>query len=290
MDYLIKALALENKVRVYLAKTTNLTNEAKKRHDLWPGSLSILSKTMTIGSFMGAMLKDQQTVSIKLHTNGPIGNVYVDAFATGQVRGYVEKPHVNFVNHIDNTLNDQYSLGNEGYIQVIKDLKLKNYFTSQIPITYHDIAKDFAYYFNISEQTPSAISLGILVGEDNYALSAGGFIVQLLPNTPEAIIDLLEERIKELPPMSKLLQEYDDLEDILSYIFEKDYQILEIIELNFKCQCTKDRFRTGIISLGKEEIQNIIDEQKEIETICHFCQEKYYFSKDELDSMLKESK
>lgn len=290
MDYLIKALALDNKVRVYMAKTTNLTNEAKKRHDLWPGALSVLSKTMTIGSMMGAMLKDNQTVSIKLHANGPIGNIYVDALANGHVRGYVEKPHINFINHKENTLNDQFALGNEGYIQVIKDLQLKNYFTSQVPLIYSDIAKDFAYYFNVSEQTPSAISLGILVSEDNYALSAGGFIVQLLPNTPEAIIDLLEERIKELPPMSKLLQEYDNLENILSYIFEEDYQILEKMDLDFKCQCSKDRFRAGIISLGKDEIHGIIEEQGDIETICHFCQEKYHFSKDELNSMLKEIK
>lgn len=290
MDYLIKALALNDKVRVYLAKTTNLTNEAKKRHDLWPGALSVLSKTMTVGTMMGAMLKDNQTVSIKLHTNGPIGNVYVDALANGHVRGYVEKPHINYINHKENTLNDQFSLGSEGYIQVIKDLKLKNYFTSQVPITYYDIAKDFAYYFNVSEQTPSAVSLGILVGEDNYAISAGGFIVQLLPDTPEAIISFLEERIKELPPMSTLLKEYDNLEDILSFIFEQDFQILEKIDLNFQCQCTKERFRTGIKSLGKEEINSIINEQEDIETICHFCQEKYYFSKDELNKMLDEIK
>lgn len=290
MDYLLKAMALNNTVRVYLASTTNIANETKKRHDLWPSALSVLAKTMTITSIMGAMLKDNQRVAVTINSNGQVGNIYADAYPDGRVRGYLQQPHVSFVNHKENAIDDQFSLGNEGFIQVVKDMQLKSLFTSQVPLTYFDIAKDFAYYFNASEQTPSAVSVGILVGEDNYAIKSGGLVVQLLPNTPEHIIDFLEDIIKELPPMSQLLKQYDSFEEILAHMFGKDFQILEKVNLQFSCSCSKDRFARGIISLGKEEIENIIHEQGEIETICHYCKEKYYFDNNELNDLLKQSK
>lgn len=290
MDYLLKAMALNNTVRVYLASTTNIANETKKRHDLWPSALSVLAKTMTITSIMGAMLKDNQRVAVTINCNGQVGNIYADAYPDGRVRGYLQQPHVSFVNHKENAIDDQFSLGNEGFIQVVKDMQLKSLFTSQVPLTYFDIAKDFAYYFNASEQTPSAVSVGILVGEDNYAIKSGGLVVQLLPNTHEHIIDFLEDIIKELPPMSQLLKQYDSFEEILAHMFGKDFQILEKVNLQFSCSCSKDRFARGIISLGKEEIENIIHEQGEIETICHYCKEKYYFDNNELNDLLKQSK
>ena len=239
---------------------------------------------------MGAMLKDNQRVAVTINCNGQVGNIYADAYPDGRVRGYLQQPHVSFVNHKENAIDDQFSLGNEGFIQVVKDMQLKSLFTSQVPLTYFDIAKDFAYYFNASEQTPSAVSVGILVGEDNYAIKSGGLVVQLLPNTPEHIIDFLEDIIKELPPMSQLLKQYDSLEEILAHMFGKDFQILEKVNLQFSCSCSKDRFARGIISLGKEEIENIIHEQGEIETICHYCKEKYYFDNNELNDLLKQSK
>ncbi|HOA63924.1 MAG TPA: Hsp33 family molecular chaperone HslO [Bacilli bacterium] len=290
MDYLIKGLALDNNIRVYIANTTDTINELKKRHDLWPGALSVLGKTLTITSIMGGMLKENHRVSVAIKTNGQVGNVYADAYFDGRIRGYLQNPHVNFINHQDNTLDDRFSLGSEGIIQVIKDLNLKAMFTSQVPLTYFDLAKDFAYYFNTSEHTPSAVSVGVLVGEDNYAIASGGFVIQLMPQTPEYIIDFLEDRINELPPMSKLLNTHQNLEDILTTIFGSNYQIIEKLPLKFTCSCSKERFANGIVSLGKEEITQIIEEQGDIETVCHYCREKYYFNKDELLDLLNKSK
>ena len=288
MGILIKALALNERVRVFLVNSVDITNEAIKRHDLWPSAASVLGKAMTIGIMMGAMLKGEEALTIKIDGNGPIGNVVADADAKGNVRGYVGREHVHFDNK--QTIDDVTTLGYNGYIEVIKDLKLKDFFISTIPIQTGDLAKDFTYYFTTSEQTPSLISLGSYFTTDGFAQVFGGILIQLLPDALEEDIDFLESRIKLLSSFSKLLMEYPNQEEILKLIFKDDYHIIETKEIQFKCNCSKEKFAGGIASLGKEEINEMITKDHKAEVICHYCKEVYRYTEEELNKILVHAK
>ncbi len=285
MDKLLKILALDERVRVYIVNDTETTNEAIRRHDLWPSAASVLGKTMAIGLMMGAMLKGDEALTIKIDGNGPIGMVCVDSNAKGEVRGYVERSHVNFTNK--KGLDDVYTLGYNGYIDVIKDLKLKDLFTSTIPLETGDLAKDFTYYFAKSEQTPSLVALGSLFDVDNKAKVCGGIIIQLLPNALDEDITYLESKLNILSKMSELLKTYNNLEDIIKLIFNDDYKVIETMDVAFKCPCTKDKFAIGLASLGKEQLLDILNVDKKAEVVCHYCGEKYLYDEKDLQEIIK---
>jgi len=285
MDYLVKALALNAQVRVYLLKNTDTINEAIKRHNLWPSATSVLGKVMSMGLMMGSMLKGDQALTIKLNGNGPIGNVIVDANASGEVRGYVDNPHINFVN-TKGGLDDITAIGNSGYLEVIKDLKLKDFFTSTIEAT-GNLASDFTYYFLESEQTRTSIYLGILVNPDNLVDVSGGILFQLMPDCSDETITKLEEKLLKITSISQLLKEYS-LEDILTILFDSDYQVLETNEVGFKCHCSKETFTRALLTLPKDDLQQILTEDKQIETICHYCHQTYHFNEKEIENLIKE--
>lgn len=287
MDYIIKSLILNDTARVYVLRTTDIVNEAINRHDLWPSAASVLGKTMTIALMMGGMLKGDQAVTIKIEGGGPIGQVVADANAKMEVRGYVNFPHVTLSNN-DNTLAEIQTLGTEGYIDVIKDLKMNDMFTSSIEIMTGDLAKDFTYYCASSEQTPSVISLGSKFDVDNKCLICGGIIIQLLPNATEETIVRIEKEITKLNEFSKILLENDDLENILKLLFEGDYRVIEKSEVKFKCGCSREKFKGGLASLGANELEKMIEEGQDVETVCHYCENKYTFTKEELVRLLRE--
>ncbi|MDD3999350.1 MAG: Hsp33 family molecular chaperone HslO [Bacilli bacterium] len=288
MDYIIKALARSRRVRAYLARTTKVTNEAIVTHDLWPSAASVLGKTLTIGLLMGAMLKGEEALTIKVDGNGPIGVVIVDSNAKGEVRGYVGNSHVHFSRK--GALDDVTTLGYNGYIDVIKDLKLKDLYSSTVPLTTGDLAKDFTYYFASSEQTPTLTSLGVIINEDNSAKISGGLIIQLMPDALEADIEFLESKTLMLSSFSELLNKYDDLESILQLIFGEDFKVLDKMAVTYHCDCSKDKFARGIASLSFEEIKDIIETDGKAEVICRYCRKQYLYSKEELEIIEKERK
>ncbi|HHU56207.1 MAG TPA: Hsp33 family molecular chaperone HslO [Acholeplasmataceae bacterium] len=287
MDYLIKALALNNQVRVYLVQNKEVVNEAIKRHDLWPSASSVLGKTLTMGLIMGAMLKGNEGITIKINGNGPLGNIIVDANAHGEVKGYVDHPHVSIVKN-EGGFDDALAIGTDGYLDVIKDLKLKEPFTSSIALS-GDLAYDFTYYFLESEQTRSALSLGILIDVDNTCKVSGGIIFQLLPNASDEVVDILERKLREIEPMSKMLQNYS-IDEIIKILFDKDYIILDKLDVFFKCDCSKERFSRGLVTLGVDDLEELLHKDKQIETVCHFCQERYVFNEEEIENLIKEIK
>lgn len=286
MDYMIKALVLNDTARVYVVRSTDITNEAVLRHDLWPSAASVLGKAMTVGLMMGGMLKGEQAVTIKLAGDGPLRQAIVDADALGNVRGYVDFPHVTLSKN-DETLAESETLGKTGLIEVIKDLKMNDFFTSSIDFVYGDLAKDFTYYFASSEQTPSVVSLGSKFDVDNKCIICGGIIIQLLPNATEETIIAIEKELHKLNEFSKVLLEYDDLENIIKYLFESNYRVLETVDVRFRCNCSREKFLGGIVSLGTKEIEEMINEGKDIETVCHYCEEKYTFTVEELKKLLE---
>lgn len=287
-DYLVKALAFDESVRIYCVTTTNTLNEIGNRFHYYPSPLDAVGRVLSIGVMMGSMLKLEETITIRVEGNGPIGKIIVDADAHGHVRAYAENPHCHF-EYNDGRLNAKATIGDKGFINVIRDLKLKEPFIGSTPIISGEIGDDFAYYFMVSEQVPSAVSVGVLVNTESEAVASGGFIIQLMPNTKEEVIEELENKLRVLPTMSDMLNAGLTPEEIIHNI-ASDAKILETMAVSFTCNCSKERFEKGILSLGYEEIQAMIDEDGKADTVCHFCGEHYHFSKEELESLAEEAK
>jgi hsp33 protein len=283
-DLVVRALAYHQSVRVYAVSTKDILNIIGDKMSYYPSALDAMGRILSMGAMMGAMLKKEETVTIKVEGDGPIGKIIVDADAHGHMRGYASNPHCHF-EYIDNRLNVKQTIGSTGFISVIKDLKLKELFIGSTPIINGEMAEDFAYYFNVSEQVPSAVGLGVLVDENSRALASGGFIIQLLPNASEEVIENLEKKLAIIPSVSEMLSSGFTPQDIIYNICE-DVEILDTTPIEFQCGCSKERFARGILSLGKDEIEQMIEEDKTQETICHFCGEKYYFTKDDLIELL----
>ncbi|MBN2605235.1 MAG: Hsp33 family molecular chaperone HslO [Bacilli bacterium] len=287
-DYLIKAYAFDGTVRIYTAVTTNLVSHAQEIHDLWPTSAAAFGRLLTVSIIMGAMYKDDQELTIRVDGDGPLGGMVATVNTHGEVRGYVSNPHV-FLQYDSGKLNVGKAVGN-GFIHVTKDLKVRDMFTSSSVIQSGEIGDDFAYYFNVSEQIPSAVGVGVLVNEENKIISSGGFILQIMPGCSEESITKIEEVIKNLPPVSSLIEKGYTPEDLMNAVSEGEYQHLETLPLQYKCNCTKEKFEKGLISLGKDQLLEIKEEQNHIETVCHFCNKKYYFNEDDLTQLIDESK
>ncbi len=287
MDNLIKALALNDEVRVYIVKNTETVNEAIEKHNLWPSSASVLGKVLTMGQLMGSMLKGEEALTIKLQGNGEVGKVVVDGNAKGEVRGFVDHPHVNFINN-NGGLNDIYAVGNDGIIDVIKDLKMKDLFTSSVRLT-GNIASDFTYYFSESEQTLSLVTLGITINTENKCDVSGGLIIQLLPNASEESISYIESKYDILNNFSNLLIGHT-ITDILNLIFDNKYTLLEEMNVSFFCPCSKDSFSRSLLTLGSKTLTEILNEDGKIDAECHYCGEKYHFDKTEIQSLIDEAK
>lgn len=285
-DYLIKATIYNGKIRAYAIDSTETVEEARRRQDTWATASAALGRTITVTAMMGAMLKGDNSVTVKVMGNGPIGGVIADSDAKGHVRGYVSNPHVDFDLNEKGKLDVARAVGTEGNISVIKDLGMKDYFTGETPIVSGEISEDFTYYFATSEQVPSAVGAGVLVNPDLSILAAGGFIVQVMPGADEAVIEQLEDRIQSFPAISSLIREGKTPEEILWTLFDaENVNILEKMPIEFQCKCSKERLANAIIGLGNEEIQQMIDEDHGAEATCHFCNEHYTFTEEELEEL-----
>jgi len=282
-DYLVKATSYDGKVRAYAISSTEMVKEAQRRHDTWATTSAALGRTMTITTMMGAMLKGDDSITVKVEGNGPIGAIISDGNAKGETRAYVKNPHVDFDLNSKGKLDVARAVGNEGSLSVTKDVGLKDFFTGEVPIISGEISEDFTYYFANSEQIPSAVAAGVLVNPDHSVLAAGGFIVQVMPGAEEDMVTELEGKIQSFPAISSLIQEGKTPQQILDFLFSgQEVKILETSPVEFRCKCSKERIERAIVGLGNEEIQQMIDEDKGAEATCHFCNEVYHFSEDEL--------
>lgn len=285
-DYLTKAYAFNGRVRLYAARTSNLVHQAQKIHQLWPTSAAALGRLLTGSVIMGAMYKDDQELTIRVESNGPIEGMVTTTNAKGQVRGYVGNPKL-FLQNNTGGINLSQAIG-DGKIHVTKDVKVRDIFTSTSAIQTGEIAEDLAYYFTISEQIPSAVALGEKIRTDNTIELAGGFILQRMPGCPEETITLIEKRLKTLKPISQMLAEDYTPEAMIEAITKGDHQILHTLDLAYYCDCNKEKFERGLISLGKKQLEKLKHEDKEVETVCHFCGTKYHFDEAAIDELIKE--
>ncbi|MDK3015204.1 redox-regulated molecular chaperone HslO [Bacillus sp. RB3] len=287
-DYLVKALAFDGEVRAYSVRTTNTVSEAQRRHDTWRTASAALGRSLTAGTMMGGMLKGEQKLTIKVEGNGPIGPILVDAHANGDVRGYVTNPHVDFEGTEQGKLRVYQAVGTEGFVTVIKDIGMREPFIGQSPIVSGELGEDFTYYFAVSEQTPSSVGVGVLVNGDDSILAAGGFILQIMPGAQDETISFIEDRLQKIPPVSTLIEQGLSPEELLYAVLGEDkVKVLETMDVQFNCTCSRERIESVLISLGKTELEQVREEEEETEVHCHFCNERYKFSKEDITNLIE---
>ncbi len=291
-DSLIKALAYNNEIRVYVINATNMVEEARKLHDSWSTATAAIGRTIIGTTLLGATLKNEQDkLTVRIQGNGPLGHIIADSNMYGETKAYVDNPHVTLDLNDKGKLDVKGAVGTEGMLSVSKDQGLKTPFSGQVPLISGELAEDFTYYMAVSEQTPSAFGLSVLVNPDESVQTAGGFMIQVLPGASDETIDELEKTIQQIPQISDSLDKNTDLEAILiQLVGEDNYKILEEMPVSFKCDCSKERFSNAIVSLGKDEIQQMIDEDGGAEAVCHFCRSKYEYDINELEALKEEAK
>ncbi|KGA96323.1 heat shock protein Hsp33 [Alkalihalobacillus alcalophilus ATCC 27647 = CGMCC 1.3604] len=289
-DYLVKATAFEGKVRAYSLVATEMVNIAVTKQDTWPTASAALGRAMMAGTMMATMLKGESKLTVKIEGGGPIGAIIVDSNAKGQTRGYVTNPHVHFDLNDHGKLDVARAVGTNGSLSVVKDIGMKEPFTGSVPLVSGELGEDFTYYFVSSEQTPSSVGVGVLVNPDQSVLAAGGFVIQLMPGADDEVITEIEKRLSSIPPISKLVELGMPPEEILySLLGENNVKILETMPVEFSCSCSHERIANAIISLGKQEIRDMIDVDGGAETSCHFCNDVYQFSKEDLEELYQEA-
>lgn len=289
MDKIQKFLAYSGKINITCVETTNLVEEARKVHDLSPVATAALGRVLTMGALMASGFKSEEnSVTLQIRANGPIGAITVTAEADGKVRGYVANPQVEVPLRKDGKLNVGEAVGNDGFLYVIKDIGLKKPYIGMSKIVSGEIAEDFANYYYTSEQKNTAVALGVLVNKDGVK-KAGGFIVSTMPDATEDELFILENRLKEAMPISKMLEENMSLLEIAKDITgDINLQTLEQEEKTpkYECTCSKEKMARGLQTIGKTELEKIIQEDKKVETVCQFCNKKYEFSEEELKSLI----
>ncbi len=287
-DYMIRATAADGQIRAFAATTKEMVETAKNAHNTSPIATAALGRLMTAAAMMGSDLKGEgELLTLRIEGDGPIGGLLVTADGKGDVKGYAFNPDVMLPPNAQGKLDVGGSLG-LGVLSVIKDIGLKEPYVGQTQLITGEIAEDLTYYFATSEQVPSSVALGVLMNKDNTVRQAGGFIIQLLPGASDEIIDRLEAKLSGISSITSLLDAGKTPEEILTDILgEFGLEILKKMPVQFHCDCERSRVEKAIISIGKKEIQDMINEGREIEVNCQFCNKHYKFSVDELEDMLK---
>ena len=289
MDNINKFLAYNGRINVICCNTTTLVEEARKIHDLSPVVTAALGRLLTVASLMSTDLKNKEDkLTIQIKANGPIESMVTVVNNNNEIKGYVKNTVVDIPLNEDGKLDVGGAVGNDGFINVIKDIGLKEPYVGMVPLVSGEIGDDFANYFVKSEGQDVAVAVGVLVDKDGVK-SAGGYIIKPMPDATNEDISNLEQNIFKAGAISKMLDENLSLEEIAKKITgDENIELIESdIKPKYKCNCDKSRFDKGLISLGKEELKKLIETQDKIETICQFCNKKYEFTKQEIEELLK---
>lgn len=288
-DYIVRAAAANAQIRAFAASTTELVEMARRHHDTSPVATAALGRLLTAGVMMGSMMKNPtDMLTLQIQCAGPIGGLTVTADSQGSVKGYVHNPEV-MLPPKNGKLDVGGALG-AGFLNVIKDMGLKEPYSGQTVLQSGEIAEDLTYYFATSEQVPSSVGLGVLMEKDNTVRCAGGFIVQVMPFIEEEVLSRLEQNIANIQSVTAMLDNGHTPEEMLSKVLAGlDMEVTDTLPAAFSCNCSKQRIEKAIISVGRKEIQSMIDEGEPIEVKCHFCNTAYKFEVEELKNLLKKA-
>lgn len=290
-DYIVRAMAANAQIRAFAINSKEIVETARKAHNTSPVVTAALGRLLSAGAMMGSMLKSESDLlTLQINAGGPIQGLTVTADANANVKGYAVVPDVMLPPNKEGKLDVGGALG-LGILNVIKDLGLKEPYCGQTVLQTGEIAEDLTYYFATSEQIPSGVGLGVLMEKDNTVKQAGGFIVQLMPFAEEKVIAKLEENLSGISSVTSMLDEGMTPEEILGRLLEGlDIEIVDTMPAKFSCNCNKHRIEKAIISIGSKDIREMIEEGKEIEVNCHFCNTNYKFSVEELKELLAQCK
>ncbi len=288
-DYMTKVLAFHGQVKAVALVATESISTAQKKHDTWSAATAALGRTLIGTTLLASSLKDQERISVQIHGNGLGGKIFTDANGQGDMRGYISNPHVSLPLNEQGKLDVRTVVGDRGTMTVIKDLGMREPFSGQIPIVDGELGADFTYYMAVSEQINGSMGLSVLVNPDESVRAAGGFMIQLMPGATEETIVEIEKRLSDIPMISSLLDQEASPEDLLDRLLGKEnIQPLETMPVQFKCSCTRDKFSSGLIAIGEEELKRLVDEDHGAEVVCHFCSEKFFYSNEDLLDLIEE--
>ncbi|UUX32881.1 Hsp33 family molecular chaperone HslO [Fundicoccus culcitae] len=286
-DKLLRALAFDKQIRVYVVDATQMVAEAQQRHKTWHTATAALGRTLVATTLLAGTLKGDDRITVEILGDGPIGHIVADGNASGDIRGYVANPEVALALNADGKLDVAAAVGLPGTLVIRKYIGDSEPFSGQVPLISGELAEDFTYYMALSEQTPSSIGLSVLVDTDETVKVAGGFMIQVMPGATEETIATLENRLAKLGRFSDLLDKGLTLEMLLGELVGEDqYEILTETAVRFYCDCSKERFAKSLMSVGRQELEAMIHEDHGAEVVCHFCNEHYQFNEAELQALI----
>jgi len=289
MDTLVKAMTKNGAIRILVTDTTQTVQEAASRHKTLPTASAALGRTLSATALLGSQLKDKdESVTVQINGKGPLGTILCEANMVGEVRGFVANPDVILINDETHKLDVGKAVGKDGTLRVIRNTRMKADFTGTVELQTGEIGDDFAYYFTVSEQTPSAVSLGVLVGKDNEILASGGLLIQMLPSASETDLLIAEDVVKHLRPISEMIHDGMTPDSIALALFE-DVEIMGMSTVKFKCSCSKDHLLDALSTIDRDELEIMIKEDKGAEITCHFCNTTYQFTEEELTRIHRKS-
>ncbi len=286
-DYLVRAMVGSGEARILAARTTELVEEARARHDTWHTVTAALGRTMTGAAMLGALLKDDGVITVRIAGDGPVGGIIAQADQQGRVRGYALDPHVFVPLNDAGKLDVSGAVGREGNMYVTYDMNMKEAYTGISKLVSGEIGEDFTYYLANSEQIPSAVALGVMVEPSGTVKAAGGLMVQMMPDAKPGLAEAIEERLGRMNFISSLFESGLAPEEILQQLFgEMDLKILETMELHFECKCSRDRATSVLLGLGSDELKEILEEEGGTEVRCHFCGDIIRFDETDLQGLI----
>ena len=287
-DYIVRATAADHQIRAFAVTARELVEYARKAHNTSPVATAALGRLLSAGAMMGVMMKGEKDIlTLQIKSDGPLQGVTVTADSQGRVKGYVGNPDVCIPANARGKLDVAGAVGN-GILSVIKDMGLKEPYVGQTALQTGEIAEDLTYYFATSEQVPSSVGLGVLMNRDNTVKQAGGFILQLMPFAEEKVISALEEKIAKVSSVTALLDQGLSPEGILEQLLgDLGLEINDTVPASFYCNCSKERVEKALISIGKKDLKEMIEDGKEVELNCHFCNTNYTFTVEELKEIYR---
>ena len=284
-DYIVRATAADHQLRAFAVTSRDIVEKAREIHNTSPVATAAIGRLLTAAS-MSMMKGEKDVLTLQIECGGPIGGITVTADSNADVKGYVNNPNVILPPNAQGKLDVSGALG-PGFLNVIKDIGLREPYNGQTHLVSGEIAEDLTYYFATSEQVPSSVGLGVLMDKDNHVRQAGGFIIQVMPDTDDEVIDKLEARLGEVHSVTDMLDKGMTPEDILGYVLDgMDVEILETIPTQYKCNCSVERVSKAIASIGKKDLQEMIDDGEPIEVNCQFCGSHYKFDTEQLKTFM----